>query len=549
MVLENMEHKISRDAFVQDIRELSNVLENAHPDPYVNGGGKIEYNRRLQKLIRDVPFDGMTKQEYFFYLQPFLAMIGDGHTRVVADKSSLDSQNPGGLPFFFEPTTEGNLYVKAVTSEEYSHLIGCLLVSVEGVAFKELVRRQSELVGSENEYQLLGLLGKDGSLFYKHYLKQLIPEWRNDQRISAILRDPSGKEETYAFSPSVNVTYPLIERNTKFDLPKTQNPFFDFHFIDPDRARDKNIALLRIENMMTYREAFEYWKASGYTPPWFVNHAKRVFQIYNGQEPPEDISQVISGIPAVTETFIKLFQEMKNRRSKVLIVDLRNNSGGNDNMILIFLYFLVGFDKTVSLLMNNVTVRKMSKYLQEINTKGVELEKIPYVRLVPLTIDDYDFSRDPSFSPNDLRQATITELTGAFEKMPSFRKEFRSGKFECYYQPKEILVVCSSKTFSSGFNFMTYLYRIGAMIVGIPSGQAGNSFGDNRTFQLSNSKLLISFSTKYFVAFPDDLKAGRLLMPHYPISYEKLASYNFDKNAGLLYALEIVSSLNRKQNH
>ena len=61
-VLKKMEKKISREELVQDIRQLSNLLENAHPDPYINGGGKIKYNRRLQKLIRDVPFDGMTKQ-------------------------------------------------------------------------------------------------------------------------------------------------------------------------------------------------------------------------------------------------------------------------------------------------------------------------------------------------------------------------------------------------------------------------------------------------------------------------------------------------------
>jgi hypothetical protein len=541
-----MKRRISRDALIQDIRELSTVLENAHPDPYINGGGKLRYNRRLQKLIRDVPSSGMTEQEFFFYLQPFLAMIGDGHTSLVADKSSFDRQNPGGLPLFFEPTTEGDLYVKAVTGEEYSHLIGCILVSVEEVSFKELVRRQSKLIGSENAYQLLGVLGKDGSLFYKHYLKQLIPEWRTDHRISVVLRNPSGEEETHSFSSSANVTYPLIERDTKFNLPETSNPFFSFHFIGSGRARDKNIALLRIENMMTYREAFEYWERSGSNLPWFTNHCRRVFQIYNDQEAPEDIGQAISGIPAVTEMFIELFQEMRSRRSQVLIVDLRNNSGGNDNMIPILLYFLVGFDSTVSLVMNNATVRKMSKYLQEISAKGVELEKIPYSHLVPLTINDYDFSRDPSFSPADLRQATVAELTWTFEKMPSFHKEFKSGKFESYYKPERIVVLCSSQTFSSGFDLMTYLYRIGALIVGIPSGQAGNSFGDNRTFELAHSKLWISFSTKFFIAFPSDPKTGRLLMPHYPMTYEKLASYNFDRNAALLYALEIVNSLNSK---
>jgi hypothetical protein len=537
-----MESKISRDALVQDIRELSYILENAHPDPYANGGGKIPFHRRLQKLIRGVPLEGMTKQEFFFHLQPFLAMVGDGHTGLITDKSSLDSRNPGGLPFFFEPTTEGELYVKAVTSEEYLPLIGCTLVSVEEISFEELVSRQKERVGSENAYQLLGFLGKDGSLFYKDYLKQLIPEWRNEEKISVVLRHPNGEEKIYAFSPSANVTYPLIERNTRFDLPETRNPFFNFHFI----GSDKNIALLRIENMMTYREAFEYWDASGSTG--FANHGRRVFKIYNNQEPPEDYRQVINGIPAVTETFIGLFQEMRNRRSRVLIVDLRNNSGGNDNMIQILLYFLVGFDKTISLLMNNAAIRKLSEHLQKTSAKGVGLEKIPYGHLVPLTINDYDFSRDPSFSPEDLKQTTITEMTRTFEKMPSFYKEFKSGRFEAYYQPKRILVLCSSQTFSSGFDLMACLYRIGALIVGIPSGQAGNSFGDNRAFELRHSELRISCSTKYFIAFPDDPETGHLLMPHYPITYEKLAAYNFDKNATLLYALEIVNNLDKETN-
>jgi hypothetical protein len=413
-------------------------------------------------------------------------------------------------------------------------------VSVEKISFRELVSRQKEKTGSENVYQLLGFLGKDGSLFYKNNLKRLVPELRNKDKINVILRHPNGEEKTYAFSPSANVTYPLIERDAGFDLIQTRNPFFGFHFV----GLNKNIALLRIENMMTYREAFEYWDASGFTD--FANHGRRVFKIYNNREPPEDYKQVISGIPAVTELFVALFQKMRNRKSRVLIVDLQHNSGGNDNMIQILLYFLIGFDKTISLLMNNATIRKLSKYLQKTSTKGVDLDKIPYGHVIPLTMNDYDFSRDPSFSSEDLKQAIITDLTRAFEKMPSFYKEFKSGRFEAYYQPKTILVLCSSQTFSSGFNLMTYLYRIGALMVGIPSGQAGNSFGDNRTFVLAHSKLRISCSTKYFIAFPDDPVAGRLLMPHYPITYEKIASYNFDKNAILLYALEIISNLNKK---
>ena len=48
-------------------------------------------------------------------------------------------------------------------------------------------------------------------------------------------------------------------------------------------------------------------------------------------------------------------------------------------------------------------------------------------------------------------------------------------------------------------------------------------------------------SSGYMVAFPDDPEMGKVLRPHYPLTYEKLAEYNFDPNAEVLYALELVS--------
>lgn len=41
--------------------------------------------------------------------------------------------------------------------------------------------------------------------------------------------------------------------------------------------------------------------------------------------------------------------------------------------------------------------------------------------------------------------------------------------------------------------------------------------------------------------FADDPEMGHALMPHYPLTYEKLVDYGFDPNATVLYALELVS--------
>ena len=87
-----MEKVLSRKVLIEDIRELSNILETAHPDPYINGGGKIAYHRRLQNLIRGIPSTGMIKENFYNYLLPFIARLGGGHTKIFKKEFSVASK-------------------------------------------------------------------------------------------------------------------------------------------------------------------------------------------------------------------------------------------------------------------------------------------------------------------------------------------------------------------------------------------------------------------------------------------------------------------------
>mgnify|MGYP001045092695 CR=1 FL=1 len=112
-----MEAKLSRTALIEDVRQLTTIIESAHPDPYFKGGGRSAYHRRLQKLIRDIPPDGMTAKAFKFYLMPFLASIKDGHTAVLDESTLLDDEQPGGIPLIFG-AIEDSLYVQAVVPSE-----------------------------------------------------------------------------------------------------------------------------------------------------------------------------------------------------------------------------------------------------------------------------------------------------------------------------------------------------------------------------------------------------------------------------------------------
>lgn len=526
---------LTRQLALADIRMLSEVLESAHPDPYSAGGGKVAYHRRLQRLMRDIPESGLSTLELHARLQPFIASLGDGHTSLPFDSSTRDKVDPGGIPLYFE-VLDQRLWVAAVTSGDQLDLVGATLEAVQTVPFAELVQRESLQRGHDNVHHALSSLAGFGALYFADSLRRLVPEWEDGEPINVRLRRPSGILEDLSLRPGHGVEYPLLRRKSRVELPKGKGSF-GYHFLDEAREA----AFLRIENMTAYREMFEYSRAVG-SSGW-ESWARLVVERLNGETAPSDLGEVIAAIPSATETFSRLFGAMQEAGTETLIVDLSRNYGGNDLMVQIFLYFLVGFDETVALAEQTAAIRKLSPLLATSSQSGLDLAEIKYSDSVPLTLEDYDFSADFHFMPKaTLDRAVRDRFLRMFAQMPSFYALFRTRQQEAAYRPERIVVLCSNATQSSGFDLMTNLYRLAALIVGVPSSQAGNGFGDIRRFELTHSKLAGYVSTKYFLAFPEQRATGYTLEPHHILTYQKLASYDFDNNAILLLALEVLQT-------
>lgn len=541
-----MENKISREKLIEDIRQFNELVEFSHPDPYLKCGGKITYHRRLQQLIKDIPDDGMTAIDFFFHLLSFCALIKDGHTLIEIDNSLLDRQNPGGIPIIFG-AVDDQLYVRFVFHEENKTLFGCLLDSIEGVGLEEILKRLENLIPCENRYHALGWLGSNWALLmFEAVLKRLIPEWsstKNSGKIKVSLRHPDGELRDHLFDPASDLQYPYIRNNQPNHLPPLTNEklkYIFYHFFDREETNGISTALLRVANMNKYREGFEQ-VVKGMGLMDFFETAKNVYTEFNQKDAPENFGQVLAGIPSVTEIFTKLFTQMEAEQTEYLIVDLRHNLGGFSVMIQIFTYFLVGFERTVELQKTNEVITKYSPFRDQGSENETEVDNASYIDQVPLLNTDYDFSLDPEFSSEQHERSIREEILRDFEYMPTFYKEFETRKHEAYYRPPKILILTSELTFSSGFNMMTDLYKLGGEIVGVPSGQAGNSCGDIRLFELENSQFEGTVSTRAFTAFADDPKTGKLLKPHHPLTYDKFKAFNFDENSALRFALELIT--------
>jgi hypothetical protein len=508
---------------IADARQLSDTIESAHPDPYIRGGGMIAYHYRLHRLLEAIPAEGMTRDEFVRLLRPFIAAVGDAHTSIW-DGYKVDDYLPGGVPLRFG-IVEDTFYVAGVPYRGVDRdLIGARLVSVEGVPLAELCARQRRLQGTENEYNVLQLLAF--SLWYEPFMQDLLPEWEDHSRVRVELQRPGEKVQEIVFTLPRNMSV-MFTPESQVTLPQTDRSGFLYQFLDAERKT----AYLRVDHMSYYREAYEIQATTG----------------------SRDTTETMrSGIPSATETFRSLAVDMKEAGTETLIVDLRHDEGGNSLMSDILLYFLYKKDALMTILTHKYAagggeVRRYSALYFQNNPKQT-LEAMNKDRVVPLREGDYDFSADFTGDAERFQKLFQQSETPAFldkwyRMAPTFYAEYESGTYGGYYRPERILVLVTSETFSSGFTMAKYLYLAGATLVGTPSAQSSNCFGELLWWTLDHTKIKGGVSDAYYNDFPDDPEVGRVLPVHYPLTYEKLASYDFDPNAEYLYALELLPEL------
>jgi hypothetical protein len=308
---------------------------------------------------------------------------------------------------------------------------------------------------------------------------------------------------------------------------------------------DKKTAILKVDLLMGYREAWqrEELQSSGN----MLKTAKETFEKFNGKKAPDNINELLNGIPSAIEMFKALFDEMKTAGTENLIIDLSQNRGGDSFMAEILTYFLYGKKVLANILLEeNHIVKYSPQYFKNQPWNNIDaINKLNSgVQSYQISEGDYDFGSERragilKTGPFD----TIEVAKGMYYKHPSFLQEIVSGKYDHYYTPRNIIVVCSNGTFSSGFTFLRFMYKGGAKIVGSTSGQSANGFGPWIPVTLKNSGLKVVISYQVNNVFPETKGERRVIEPHYILTYKKLKSYNFDPNAEFVYALEILKSL------
>jgi len=527
-VSRGQENPLKRELLIEDVRQLTDILESAHPDPYRHGGGRIAFHSRLYEVLCSIPQGGMTRNEFIRLLRPFVAAIGDQHTSIYTQYET-DNASPGGLPFVFEPI-EKSLYVLVPFSPSDNKYIGSRLVSVEGVPLDSLVQRYSRVEGVENEYFALREFGR-GNLLFRPYLQELLPEWTDFTSIDFELQRPAGEIEKITRRLPVPLTGLNLPKS-RIDLPRTDDSGFLCGFLEVP-GYEHEMAYLRVDNMQGYREAKEMAVAVG---------AENL------------TAEELARIPSATESFRSFVIEMKRKNTQALVIDMRRNGGGNYMMAPILVYFLYGKDVLTEIpkqiaRSGGGSGTRYSKLFFNSRPK-VTLETINEGRDVPLVLGDIDFSRNLYDAAENAENSTPVEnpeRLKRYRQASTFYAEYETGAYSGYYRPRHVLVLMTPWTSSSGLDMALWLYRSGAKLVGTPSAQAPNSWGNLLEWQLTNSKIKGEVSSSFDIAFGDDPEKGRVLPVHFPLTWEKLSAYDFDPNACFSFAMEILKDLEGRQ--
>jgi hypothetical protein len=521
---------------IKDAQELAFFIETIHPEPYGDEGRKILFHRRLQKILHSIPAEGMVVADFFNLLLPFVAAVKDGHTYISLpyqpEKSNLR------IPLAWD-IVEEQLYLTRVYFEDHRPLLGSILMEINHVPYPELVKRQSRLAGAENKYGNLHNL--KNSLSTTEGLAGLLPELSIADKVLINIRKRSGEAVEKEITFIESLPKDSISLSSRIALPaiKVRDP--DYAFI----GENKKAVLLRLDNLISYREAFEAFRNTGYKPA--ENWAKHFYRRFHNTEPPNDLDATIQGIPALTNTLKSLAAEMQEAETELLIIDARRNGGGHSIGCDILVYFIYGL-KTYQSVSQMLSVEKLSPHLFDF-FKNRTLENLNQGRSIPLRMGDYLF--DEKLIIETPEQTSIKRNRESWIKYyqnwsPTFAAEVRSGQYETSCKVQNVVVITSPRTFSGGFWAAVYLKKAGAEIVGVPSGQAGNHFGSVIFPALSNTDITLSVPTKQFLMFPHDPEKGRLLKPDHELTLKILRHYNFDPNADILQALDSYLQLKSK---
>jgi len=517
--------QIPTDSIVADFNEFVRLMEETHPDPYTNYGGRVFFRKAAMETRKSLIDDKVTDaNELAKRINAFLVPLHDGHTWMqTADNSNMMTKK--AAPIRFQAINDG-VIVEAILSD-YKELIGSKLISIENISVKDICDGLAQHYPSENEIGRVSNICQDRGFMVD--LGKVIPNMPNDS-MTYQLQTPEGKQ--------INLTLPLVGlmqiRGMSFSRPEHSNLFPEknlaYSFVD----EKKDIMYFRSLSIMDH-DALKYMYDNGWDYEWKLQN---LYRNMVGGDMPANPVDAIEKIPSFSGEFEKMLQEMKKNKSKNLIIDLRGNDGGFTPITIATLYQMWG----------DQFLKDQSNW----GTVGAQLISPLLLKKYNATLEDFNAESNTEFQLGDYvfedDETALGEITEEVRNrfisncMSSVKDKLTAQKGKPVYTPEHIYVLTDPGTFSAAFHYTFFLSKMGAKVVGVTCSQAPNTYMEVTQFELPRTKLNGSFSNALQLFLPIDDPRAKDFYPDLMPTYEDFKRYNFDDNAIPMYLLDYIKN-------
>lgn len=505
------------DSIIADFDSLVRIIEDTHPDPYTNFGGRVFFHKNASDLRNKILTDSApTVHSLYEKSSEFISRLKDGHSFINPPQYESTATGSDSLLLIKFMYAADSLIVNAIDSID-GHLLGSRLTAINGIPIDRIADIIARLHPCENtagRYNHLADFFKSPD-FYRRLTD------KKDDSITMSIITPDG--DSIAYRPRV------IHFSQFGEMPKAR-----IHVSDrfPTRQMEYRITgnamVFRLATVQS-RENFEYQYRNG----WDFYPQLQYYYRMAAAEMPADTLEAITTLPSMSETFMNMLTRMKARSIKNLIIDLRGNGGGWTPVIYPTLYMMYG-DCFLCTDMSNKFYRRISDL---------------YLKKLCTTIDDFNSMNGTRLRTGDyIMPLDETDTRSIEQKREDFFKQaFCSDSVkECLralngrplYRPDRVYVITDAGTFSAAFHYAYYLSRMGATVAGETSSQAPNCYMEVTPFVLPATGLTGSVSNSMQIFLPANDPRATEFTPDIRLRYDDYRRHGFDYHSILIHLLQ-----------
>ena len=362
---------LTKEQWREDLRYFAAELPKRHKNLY-HATTREQFERAVAELDAAIP--SLQAHQIIVRMQQLAATVGDGHTGV--HLPPYFKRYPLALYWF------GNELRVIAAAEEYQKALGARVVKIGAMGIDEVQTRvRSCLPSAENENEWY-VLGTSPAFIVMAEVLHALGVVSELERAAFTFADEQGKQFTLEISP---VEVPIVGGVPALRL----------------------LPAAKVQPLYRQKPGERFWFT--YLPDW-----QTVYVSFRGLK---------SGYQALAEDGRKLFQFIDSNPTKRLVIDLRQNGGGD---------FFVG---------RKHLIQPLKKY-PALNQRG------------------------------------------------------------------SLFVIIGRATFSAAMvNAIDFRKETNATLVGEPIGERPNSYSENDEMTLPNSRLVVSYSTRYYKFLDEDLPA------------------------------------------